>query len=109
MNAPVPIRGTGNEKTSGFFFDFYEQWSDLFKRQNWNDFTVIKIEGERALYSGRWELVLALLGLQVTIQYVFDDKFNREVTSFRDRIEADLKGRTGAKEVIDPTGALDDL
>lgn len=105
-----PIHGTSSdEKDQRWFFSFYEQWSTLFRRINWNDFTLIKIAGERALYSGRLEVELALLGFQVTITYVFDNSFNEKITDFKSRVEADLKGRTGAAEIVDPTGALDKL
>lgn len=103
-----PVEGTA-EKSAGWFFSFYEQWSTLFRRQNWNDFTVIKIAGELARYSDRWEVELALLGVQVTITYVYSSRFNSKMNSLRDSIESELMARTGAKEVKDPFGVLDQL
>lgn len=108
----APVHGTASdEKGKRFFVQFYEQWSSFLKagRQNWLDFTVIKLQGEYAAYSGRWELEVGILGLQWTFTYVFDESFNDEMSDLKSRIETDLKGRTGATEVVDPTGALDKL
>lgn len=77
-----PLRGTsGAERKQHFFFDFQEQWSSLLKpgEHNWLDFTVIRLQGEYAAYTGRWEVEVGLLGLMLTITYVFDHSFNDEM------------------------------
>jgi hypothetical protein len=76
-------------KTKGWFFSFWEQWSAIFSRRcNWYDFTLIKIQGEYAPYSGRYELELGFLGFHVCIQYVYDDTFNKEMQQLADDIES---------------------
>jgi len=74
-----PLKGSGTEKTTGWFFSFYQQWSGLFGRMNWYDFTLIKIQGEVSPFTGRFDLDLALLGFSINIQYVYDDSFNKKM------------------------------
>lgn len=108
----APVQGTApGERDKKFFVAFYQQWSSFLHplSGNWLDFTVIKLQGEYARYSGRWELEIGIVGLQWTFTYVFDQSFNEEMSDLKSRIEADLKGRTGAKEIVDPFGALDKL
>lgn len=108
---PEAIAGTmPGEKHKRWHFDFFNQWSSLnpFGKVNWRDFTFIKIQGEYAAYSGRWELDLALLGLQVTVTYIFDHSFNDSMMSMKDQITNELERSTGCK-VVDPAGALDRL
>lgn len=107
-----PVHGTSDEERGKrFFFAFYEQWSAFLSlgTQNWIDFTFIKLQGEVAPYSGRVELEMALLGLHLTVTYVYDQSFNDDMRDMKGRIENELLGRTGATEIIDPTGALDKL
>lgn len=85
-----PVHGTNGEERR-WYFDFYEQWSGLFGGSNWYDFTLLNIEGEYAPYSGRWEFSLALLGLRVTVTYVFDHTFNRKMSAMVDEIKEELK------------------
>lgn len=76
----VPVAGSGpDDGPTGWYFDWREQWSSLFGGCNWYDFTLIRVQGEFAPYSGRWEFDFALLGVGVTITYVYDDKFNTEI------------------------------
>lgn len=76
------VKGTSDaEKSKRFFVDFYEQWSAFFQpgRMNWIDFTIIRIQGEYARYSGRIEFEVRLLGLGLTFTYIFDTSFNDEM------------------------------
>jgi hypothetical protein len=92
----APIQGTGqggSTKRTGFFFDFREQWSQLVRRCNWYEFTIIEISGEFAPYTGRWEFNLALLGLCVCLTWVYDGEFNEMMVEemaeiMRERAEA---------------------
>lgn len=105
-----PVHGTsGDSKKQRFFADFHQQWSSLIGRYNWYDFTLIKVQGEFAPYSGRWELELALLGLGMRLTYIYDHSFNEEMTGFAASLKSELSARTGATEVLDPLGVLDDL
>jgi hypothetical protein len=75
-----PVRGTGDdEEGRRFFCTVREQWSSMFRRTNWTDFTFVWLEVENAPYSGRCELYVGLLGVLVTLTYVYDDRFNREM------------------------------
>jgi hypothetical protein len=64
------IQGQDEQKT-GWFFDWYEQWSGLFKQGNWVDFTVIFLKGEYAPYKNCLEIEAGLLGLEITVTYVY--------------------------------------
>lgn len=104
-----PVHGTApGEASRRWFFDFGQQWTSLFSRTcNWYDLTLIKIEGEYAPYTGRWELALGLLGFNLLVTYVYDTTFSESIADLRDEIVEGLKAKTGATEVLDPTGALD--
>lgn len=109
MNEPKYVEGSQGHKSRGWFFGFYEQWSTLFRKQNWNDFTVIMIAAQLCRYADRWEVELALLGFQITITYVYSARFNSEMKTLADSIKDELLARTGVKEVKDPFGVLDKL
>lgn len=102
-----PVHGTDDTPGKRFFLDFREQWTGFLGRCNWYDFTLIRIEGEYAPYTGRAELSLGLLGFEAHFTYVYDDTFNKEMMSMRDQLIARIKAETGAEEVHDPTGGLD--
>lgn len=106
-----PLHGTDPEDEDGqrWFVDVWEQWSGLFHRCNWYDFTLIQLQGEFAPYTGRCEAHAALLGLHVRVTYVYSQHFNREMRSLRDVVVEEIKARTGAEEVIDLSGALDEI
>lgn len=108
----APVHGTSDDESGKrFFVSFYEQWSAFLslRTQNWIDFTFVRLQGEVALYSGRVELEIGILGLLWTFTYVYDQSFNEELRDMKGRIENELLGRTGATEIVDPTGALDKL
>lgn len=74
------VAGTDAERTTGWFVSFHEQWSSLFGRgYNWYDFTFVRVYVEYAPYSDRWEVEVVLLGLGVNIQYVYSDRFAKEM------------------------------
>lgn len=73
------VEGTDGERTTGWFCTVYQQWTGLFTKSNWYDFTLIRIEGEYAPYSDRWEFTFGLLGVNLNVQYVYADRFNREL------------------------------
>jgi hypothetical protein len=84
-----PVKGTATgEDSQRWFVDWDEQWSGIFGRSNWYDFTLIDIEGEYAPYSGRYEFSVALLGVRVTITYVYDTSFNESLRKTVDEIKA---------------------
>ena len=89
-------------------FDFYNQWPDLFRKMNWYDFTIIKIEGEYAGYSDSIETRLGLLGFTLMITYSrsfdFIDKLDERV-----KIINALKSEHPGVKVEDPFGELDKL
>jgi hypothetical protein len=89
MPLVYPVRGTADgEKHTGFFFDWYEQWSSLFGGCNWYDFTVVHLGGEFAPYTDRWEFEFALLGVGIRVQYVYTDRFSNEMQEMISDIEA---------------------
>lgn len=105
----APVHGTGAEAGKKLFVDMYEQWSSLFRgRSNWYDVTLVHVGGEYAPYTGRCEFTLALLGLSVTVTYVYDTTFNDEMQSISEQIRAQMEARSGMP-VEDPTGALKKL
>ena len=69
----------GEERSTGFFFSAWQDWSDLFGECNWYNFTFIRVEYEVSPYTQRHKLNLALLGLCCRITYVWGDEFNREM------------------------------
>ncbi len=83
----APVKGSGpDDGPTGWYFDWREQWSSLFGGCNWYDFTLIKVQGEFAPYTGRWELELALLGVGVTITWVYDGTFNAQTRKLLDEM-----------------------
>lgn len=96
----APLMGTGPEDGGkAWYFTWYQQWSSLFSRGcNWYDFTLLKVQGEYAPYSGRWELELGLLGVNLVITWVYDDRFNREIVALAESIEAE-RTAVGASDV----------
>ena len=53
----------------GWYFHFTEQWSALFQKCNWYDFTVIKLHVENDVIMGGIEFELFLLGLGIRVRY----------------------------------------
>jgi hypothetical protein len=103
------VRGTApGERRQKLFFDFGEQWSALLGDYNWYDFTLIDLGGEWTPSTGRFEVVVWLLGVGMRITYVYDNSFNEEMLSMREQLEAEIKLRTGA-EVHDPFGVLHEI
>jgi hypothetical protein len=82
------VKGTGGEKTKGFFFSFTNQWNQLRPGFNWRTFTLLQIEVEEESFTGRVSASFALLGLVAEIQYVYDDTFNREMQEIMDGVES---------------------
>ena len=65
--------------TSRWNLDWYEQWSGFFPPKNWVDFTLIDICGEYAAYKGSCEFSIALLGLRLTVTYVYNSYWNEKI------------------------------
>lgn len=95
-------------KEVGVSVGFYEQWSALFnpKLFSWVDFSLVHFYVEWAKYAGRFEIELGLLGLNLTVTYVYDNTFAKGLESMSDVITEELKARTGATEVLDPYNQL---
>lgn len=86
----APVVGTGpDDGPTGWYFQGYEQWSSLFGGCNWYDFTLIKVQGEFAPYTGRWEFEVFILGLGFTITYVYDGTFNAKIRAQIDEFKAE--------------------
>lgn len=86
----VPVAGTGPDLGGrGLYAEWDQQWSCLFGRCSWYDFTLIKIQGEFAPYSGRWEFDLGLLGITLRLTYVYDDTFNRDLQTMVTALKSD--------------------
>lgn len=104
---------SSDERGKRLFLELQQQWTAVFswKRQNWIDFTIFELSWEWADYSGRFEFVLGLVGFRFTATYIFDESFNDELMSTREKIERELRGRTGMPnaEIRDPHGVLKDL
>lgn len=96
-------------KRQRFSIDVYNQWAGLFNKGNWNDFTVIVIEGEYSPYKSSFEMVLGLLGIVFTFTYTYDFNFYDNLISEKDKIFAMLEAEHPGVEVIDPKGVLDEL
>ena len=74
-----PVYGTNIEDAGKrWFFDFWEQWSGIFRPGNWVDFTLIDITGEWSPYKGSCEFSAGLLGFHLRITYVYDNAADRE-------------------------------
>ena len=107
-----PVHGTTtSERKKSWFIEFNEELSDLWPwaGRNWRNFTLIKIQGELDHMTGRWVFESALLGLGMRITYIYDHSFNEKMMNEKERIIAQLKADTGAKEVYDPEGWLDEF
>lgn len=86
----APLAGSGpDDGPTGWYFDWHEQWSSLFGGCNWYDFTLIKVQGEFAPYTGRWEFEVFILGLGFTITYVYDGTFNAKIRAQIDEFKAE--------------------
>ena len=73
------IHGTSEDDVGKrWFFDFYQQWSGIFRPGNWVDFTLIDIQGEWSPYKGSCEFSAGLLGFYLRITYVYDSAADRE-------------------------------
>lgn len=77
---PARLGGDSDDESTGWYLHGYQQWSALFRGCNWYDFTVLKVHGEYAPYSGRWEAEFWLLGFGVVLTYVYDGTFNAAAT-----------------------------
>ena len=89
-------------------FDFYNQWSDIFGKNNWYDITLINISGEYAHYSDSVEIRLGLLGFNFTITHRRSFDFIDELDD-RVKIIKALEAEHPGKEIKDPFGVLDEL
>ncbi len=89
-----PVLGTASdEKSTGWFISFHSDWDSFtFAPLAWRDFTLISISGEVASYTQRTEASVCLLGLWVTVTYVWSDEFNqrmkREMAEAREQLKA---------------------
>lgn len=91
-----PVLGTSdNEKGRRLFVSFHQQWSGLnpFGEYNWRDFSLVHLGWEWVAYSGRWEVEIALLGFWLTITWIFDDSFNRDLKEQAAAAVAELEGK----------------
>jgi hypothetical protein len=104
----LPGSGEGAERKR-FYAEFYNQWSGIFGRNNWYDFTLIYFGVEHSPYKGSSEVSLGLLGFTLTMTYVYDFQFTDDMESRRDEILAGMKAATGATEVHDPFDQLKKL
>lgn len=89
-------------------FDFYNQWPDLFRKANWYDFSIIKIEGEYAGYSDSIEVCFGLLGFALIITYRRSFDFIDELDE-RVKILDALKSEHPGMKIEDPFGELDKI
>ncbi len=86
-----PVHGTGSGNAhQKWFATFRQQWTDMLGSCAWYDFTLLKIQGEFAPYTGRWELELGLLGFEFTLTYVYDNAFNERMKDAVAEITAEL-------------------
>ena len=88
----------------GWYVEGYQQWSSLFGGCNWYDFTFVKVYGEFAPYSGRWEFEATLMGMPYKSFFIhgFDNYKNKFTTAFVSNMDTALITLTGV--VVDPTG-----
>lgn len=96
-------------KRQRFSIDSYNQWPGLFNKGNWNDFTVIVIEGEYSPYKSSFELVLGFFGIVFTLTYTYDFRFYDGLMDDKDKILAEIEAKHPGVEVIDPNKILDEL
>lgn len=94
-----PIHGTASDEAGKrWFFDFYEQWSGFFPPRQWVDFTVFDLNGEYSPYKGSCELSLAILGMRVTVTYVYDSAIDRQRTKESEELLAPPTEQGGKHE-----------
>jgi len=62
-----------DEKHTGHFVSFYEQWSALFRPTNWDDMDVVRIFWERDAQLGTFSVDLAVLGVGVRWAWVYTE------------------------------------
>jgi len=82
-----------------FSVSFYNQWAELSRQNNWNDFTVINVELEQEAYLGCVEMRVGLLGLNVTLMFMYDtavrDVITKEAIDIVDKLNQEgPQGRT---------------
>lgn len=102
------------ERTKGFFFNFYQQWTDLFKKDlSWYDFTIIDLDVEYAPYASRWEFNFSVLGFNFSLDYVYSEeselnsRINEGMSELEATVTSKLKDEFGDDvEVLDPFGQL---
>lgn len=83
-----------------------EDYSQFLRRCNWYTFTFAQVEIEDDACTGRWRIDLALLGLHVHIEYIYDFTFTHAMRDRVEELKEGLKARTGATEVVDPFNEL---
>ena len=67
----------------GFDISCWQNWTEIFHRQNWYNFTFIHAEAEYAPYKDVIEVTLGLIGFNVCFSY-YDPKY---VESLEERFE----------------------
>lgn len=56
-----------------WYFEFIEDWLDLFADCNWYDFNALQLYLENDKVFGNFEIKMALLGLQFRLTYHYAD------------------------------------
>lgn len=90
----------------GFHVDFYNQWPDLFRKCGWYDFTVLNISGEWTRNESHVEVTIGLMGISMTVVYVYNDHFARDLA---ERLKDAIEKEHGDVEIKDPNGVLDEI
>lgn len=88
-DVPRQVQGMRSGKRTGLFVEFTQQWSSLTRSCKWYYFTLIDVSGEFSPYTGRWEVILGLLGFNFRITWVYDGSFNERMLAIVGEIERD--------------------
>lgn len=103
-----PVRGTGEDRTTGFFFEAWHNWDSFLPGMNWRDFCFVHLGGEFNAYTGRVEFEVCLLGLWAKLTYVWNDAFNCEMREMmaavreRDADLPDLPRDLDMSDILEP-------
>lgn len=97
-----PVMGTGdNEKTTGWFFTWWHEYSSFLPGRNWHNFTFIHFHFEYAPYMGHIEVEMALLGFNLMVQYVYDDTERKRMKQLADDISSGKEPTMSFSELVE--------
>ena len=67
----------------GFSVVWWQNWAEIFRRQNWYNFTFLRIEAEYAPYKDMVEVSVGLIGFNVCFSYYNPEYIKRIEERFK--------------------------